>query len=141
MLIVKRLQIGFASPTLGLIVLRCTIEHEARVKKMLGKHFILGFSSHTSFHHSSCNAFFLACSADSLIHWFTQPSYYCTISCFKSRRIARIYVVTSDWLKLLFDQTQGRNNSIRNDYIYPCDSARFETRYRALIRRLWKPTY
>ena len=43
-------------------------------------------------------------------------------SCFKSRRVARIYIVDSDWSKPLFDQTQDRNKPIRSDYIYPCDS-------------------
>ena len=52
-----------------------------------------------------------------------------------------IYIVASDWSKPLFDQTQGRNKPIRSDYIYPCDSAEFETIYRGLIRRRLKPLY
>ena len=32
--------------------------------------------------------------------------------------MARIYIVTSDWSKPLFDKTQGRNKPIRSDYIY-----------------------
>ena len=41
----------------------------------------------------------------------------------------------------MFDQTQGRNKPIRSDYIYPHDSAEFETKSRALIRRRLKPLF
>ena len=51
-----------------------------------------------------------------------------------------IYIVASDWSKPQFDQTQGRNKPIRSDYI-SCDSAAFETRYLALIRRRLKPLF
>ena len=60
---------------------------------------------------------------------------------FQIRWVARIYIVASDWSKPLFEQTQGRNKPIRSDYIFPCDSAEFETRYRALIRRRLQPLF
>ena len=89
----------------------------------------------------ACGSGFIsvACAADSLIRWFTRSA--CTISCIKSRWVARIYIAASDWSKPLFDQTQGRNKPIRSDCIYPCDSAEFETRYRALIRKRLKPVF
>ena len=83
----------------------------------------------------------------SLCRWQSNPLVYtvyvfkCTISCFKSRWVARIYIVASDWSKPLFDKTQGKNKPIRSDYIYPHNSVEFETRYRALIRRRLKPLF
>ena len=82
----------------------------------------------------------LACAADSLIRWFYTVCVLVHDILFQiplSRK--DIYIVASDWSKPLFKQTQGRNKPIRSDYIFPCDSAEFETRYRALIRRRLKP--
>ena len=51
-----------------------------------------------------------------------------------------IYTVVSDWLVSVLCLVKQWFWPIRSDYIYPCDSTGFETRYRALIRRPCKPT-
>ena len=62
------------------------------------------------------------------------------ISCFKFCWVAWKYIVASDWLVSALCLFKKWVWPIRSNYIYPCYSMEFETRYRALIHRPCKPT-